>query len=253
MINQLKFEEHTRQSLKALAPSATVVVPVGSIEQHADHLPVGVDSMMARELALRAAELAQDSMDIVVTPVLPFGYSHHHFPFGGTLSVSSETYISLLCDLGRSLVRDGFSRLVFLNGHGGNAGSLVSVVDRLSYEDHNRAHIAALSYWDLAADTLSDLDLGPFPGHAGRFETSCALALRPDLVRTESLPTPGSVTRGVPNPPPGVSLRRPGLWEDGDGRTDDAAGASAELGEQAISRIARTVADFLIEFHAGTN
>lgn len=243
-----RFDHLTRHQLRELADRATVVVPLGSTEQHADHLPVCVDALVIGELAQRAADKASTQTPVLLTPVLPFGYSHHHFPFGGTISIGGEAYVGVLQEVGRSLVRDGFRRIVFLNGHGGNTPSIASVVDRLAYEDGHDVHIAALSYWDLTEQLVSPLGITPFPGHAGRFETSCVMALAPDLVDRDMLPEPGSVVHGVPRGVPGVSLRRPGLWEDGDGRTDDAAGASAELGEQALELVSDELARFLVDF-----
>src|SRR2546422_5922064 len=119
---------------------------------------------------------------------MPFGSSHHHLPFGGTMSLSTETYYRVLYELAESLVIGGFRRIFILNGHGGNS-ELIQLVARDLALKHP-AHLAAASYWSVAWDALVEEQahvLGRLPGHAGAFETSQMMALRPDLVR-ESRP-----------------------------------------------------------------
>jgi creatinine amidohydrolase len=249
------FEELTRNELSELAPRALVVVPVGSVEQHGPYLPVGVDCAIVSELARRAAEQAGQTVPVLVTPTLPFGFAHHHVPFGGTVSVNVGTYQQLLTDIGASLVASGFRRIFFLNGHGGNDPSIQAVGDRLVFELGLDVHVAAASYWTCAADVLADLVIGrgPVPGHAGVFETSCMLAIAPHLVRTDVLPSTDGVL--LPLAASAMSeavVRRPDLWNASDGRTDDAAGASNALGEKALAAIAERVARFMVDFHEST-
>ncbi|MEV0792562.1 creatininase family protein [Kribbella sp. NPDC050459] len=251
----LNFEELTRDELSELAPRALVVVPVGSIEQHGPHLPVGVDCVIVSELARRAAAEAGRTMPVLVTPTLPFGFAQHHVPFGGTVSINVATYQEVLTDIGKSLVASGFRRLFFLNGHGGNDPSVQAVGDRLVFELGLDVHVAAASYWTCAADILAGLDLGigPVPGHAGAFETSCMLAIAPDQVRTEVLPIADGILQPLAATAMGEAVvRRPGVWSASDGRTDDASGASAALGEKALTAIAERVARFVIDFHQST-
>ena len=125
-------------------------------------------------------------------------------------------------------------------------------VDRLTYEDGLELQIAAASYWSIAAESIAALamDSSFIPGHAGHFETSLMLAIAPELVRLEDRPSddvdrqPIAGTVGEP----GV-VRRPGVWERSDGRTDDAARASAALGEQALATMSADIADYLVESH----
>src|SRR5262245_30841890 len=114
------LEELTRDQARALAPEALVVLPVGAIEQHGPHLPVGTDYFVVEHIARAAAMSLADRVPILVAPALPFGSSHHHLPFGGTLSLSTETYYRALRDLAESLIASGFRRIFILNGHGGN-------------------------------------------------------------------------------------------------------------------------------------
>lgn len=251
-MTKLQFDQLTRDELAELAPDATVVVPLGSTEQHGPHLPVCVDTAIVTALTERAAAQAARDIPVVVAPTLPFGFAHHHLPFGGTISIDLTTYVDILTSIGRTLAADGFRRILFLNGHGGNDGPIRMVGDRLVVEDGLDVHVAASSYWTIAQDALSGLgpDIGPVPGHAGTFETSCLLALHPDLVRVDRIPPPeDGVTPLARVAMPGAVVRRPTTWEVSDGRTDDSRLATAEIGEKILTAITDQVARFIVDFH----
>lgn len=248
-----RFDELTRQELAQFAPEATIVVPIGSIEQHGPHLPVCTDTEIVTHVARSAAAVAAESTPVLVTPTLPFGLAQHHLPFGGTISFSSTVYLDLLSEIGTSLVNDGFRSIFFLNGHGGNVSAAAMVADRLAYEYRLDAHIAAASYWDCAAESLATLDFdgAPAPGHAGSFETSCLLALRPDLVHSDWIPQAEPELQPLAEQSAfNSTVRLPGIWQRSDGRTDDSHSASAELGQIALKMISADVADFIVRFHA---
>ena len=248
----MRFEEQTREALRGIAPGATAVVPLGSIEQHGPHLPVCVDTAIVSDIARRAVDQAASSVPAVVLPTLPFGFAHHHLQFGGTVSIGLATYLDVITDIGRSLALGGFRRIVYLNGHGGNDAPVREVGDRLVFEQGLDVHVAGTSYWTCAADALAalGLDVGPLPGHAGGFETSCLLALRPDLVDRTLLPALEDrlqplATAGLD----GAVVRRPGVWRESDGRTDDSKAADGDVGTRALEAISQRVAQFLVDFH----
>ena len=114
------FAELNREQLRAASNDAIAVVPLGATEQHGPHLPTGTDYFTVEWLAREGARLASEQVPVIVAPALPFGSSDHHFVFGGTISLSTETYYRVLRDVVGSLVKDGFSRIFLLNGHGGN-------------------------------------------------------------------------------------------------------------------------------------
>jgi creatinine amidohydrolase len=247
-----RFEEYTREELQALAPEALVVLPVGAIEQHGPHLPVGVDTYAVTHIAHAAAALLNDQIPVLVAPTLPYGSSHHHLPFGGTLSISTETYLRTVGDLVESLIIGGFRRIFILNGHGGN-NELIQLVARDMALRHP-AHIAAASYWSIAWEALiasNAQQQGGLPGHAGIFETSLMLALHPTLIH-EPRPQradPGNTdTRGYT--PFRTELH--GAWQRINGYTDSPALANAELGEQHLSVIVAEVAKAFVTFHQQT-
>ena len=123
------LHELTREKARELAPHTLLVLPVGAVEQHGPHLPVGTDYLTVEHVARGAAEQAQKAISVLVAPTLPFGSSHHHLSFGGTLSLATETYYRVLADLGESMIVSGFRSLVLINGHGGNH-ELIQLVAR---------------------------------------------------------------------------------------------------------------------------
>src|ERR1700741_20324 len=166
------FAELNREQLRSLAPDALALLPIGATEQHGPHLATGMDFLTIESIALEAARMAE--VPVVVAPTLPFGSSHHHFVFGATLSLSTETYYRVLYELCESLVTDGFQRIFLLNGHGGNHELAELAVRDIVLRHPVRA--AAGSYWRIAGDELRAVS-ERFPGHAGEFETSLMLAL----------------------------------------------------------------------------
>src|SRR5690606_35734622 len=93
------------------------ILPLGPIEQHGPHLPVGTDTHIVTVLSTAIEERL--SNDILLCPSLAFGSSHHHIDFGGTISISPTLYTALIVELVESLLKCGFQKIVLLNGHGG--------------------------------------------------------------------------------------------------------------------------------------
>jgi creatinine amidohydrolase len=243
------FDTLTRDELNSAAASTTLVLPLGSTEQHAHHLPARTDAAIVEAIAVRAAVLASQDIPVLVAPALPFGCAHHHLPFGGTISVTAPTYISLLCEVVAGLAGEGFRSIVLLNGHGGNDGPIRVVADRIVNEQRYDVHLAATSYWTVAAPVMSARGFDA-PGHAGHFETSLMLALEPDLVHLDRRCADAADWTPLGRPElPGATIRRSGLWAASDGRTDDASRATADLGAAMLGEIAAAVAQFLVSFH----
>ena len=245
----LLFNEITRDESAARAPGALAVVPVAAIEQHGPHLPLGTDTFLVETVARQAAALAANEIDVLVTPTLAIGASHHHFPFGGTLSLASETYYRAVRDLVISLIRDGFQRIFVINGHGGNHELIQVVVRDLVLE--YQANLAAASYWDLARAALAEQApevTGRLPGHAGYFETAMLMAIRPDLVRTP-LPQRSAeeiARAAVPSSP--YRMERSGHWASIGGHTDSPLEATPGDGQRLLGIVVPAVADAFLEF-----
>src|SRR6187402_563877 len=144
----MRFEELTSPEVAALDRDRTVLIlPLGSVEQHGRHMPLGTDTMLAHAVSLAAAgQLA----DVAVLPPPWYGFSAHHMRFAGTVTLRAETMHALVEDIAASVVAHGFRRLVLLNGHGGNNGIIDVLASKLGHRFHGKARIAALTYFQLA-------------------------------------------------------------------------------------------------------
>ncbi len=243
------LHEITRGEAARRAPGALVVLPVGATEQHGPHLPLGTDFLIVEHVARAAAREARQDIDVLVAPTFQTGSSHHHLPFGGTISLATERYYGALRDMVASLIESGFRRIFIVNGHGGNHELIELVVRDLALS--HACNLAAASYWELARESLAEQapDLGArLPGHAGVFETSLIMALHPDLVAS---PLPHRTTEELDRttvPPAPFRAERHGFWTSIDGYTDSPDQASAEWGQRLLEIITAEVAAALVNF-----
>jgi mycofactocin precursor peptide peptidase len=144
-----------------------VVVPLGSLEQHGHHLPLGTDT----SVACAVAEGAAGSLDgALLAPALAYGASGEHEGFPGTISIGTEALTGLLVEYGRSAGRWA-GRLLVVNGHGGNLDALRAAVPLLRHEGRDVA-------WFPCGVPGGD-------AHAGRTETSLMLHVEPGGVRAD--------------------------------------------------------------------
>jgi creatinine amidohydrolase len=249
------LSEMTRDQIKEIAPETVAVLPTASIEQHGPHLPVCTDSLLCETVARQAAAQVAGQAPVVVTPILYYGNSHHHFPFAGTLSFTSPTFITAVTEILEGLVKSGFRKLVVLNGHGGNTDSNAVVGLDFVHRLGQQVSIATAAYWDIARPTLTQQGIVAnelIPGHAGYFETAMVLAVRPDLVNPDTLARVKDLSQerqGLFAPLAGATVQRYGAWAAGPGYTDNPAAATAEKGEAILRVVVKAVADFLVAFH----
>jgi creatinine amidohydrolase len=161
---------------------SVLVVPVGSVEQHGDHLPTATDTILVCEAVGAALDRLADE-PVLATPPVWSGYSPHHESLGGTLFGEFETLLSLLQEIAGSGLANGFDAALFVNGHGGNTALIETAVSEVG-RDHPDAEITGLTYFELAASFIEDVRDSELGGmaHGGEFETSLLLHLHPDLV-----------------------------------------------------------------------
>lgn len=114
-----------------LKATKTVVIPIGSNEQHGPTGLLGTD-WLCPEIIAHAAEKADESL--VVAPTFNIGMAQHHLAFPGTISLRPSTFMSAITDWVSSLTRHGFERLYFLNGHGGNVATIEATFSEIYAE-----------------------------------------------------------------------------------------------------------------------
>ncbi|HEX5252719.1 MAG TPA: mycofactocin biosynthesis peptidyl-dipeptidase MftE [Mycobacterium sp.] len=178
----------TATSSQLSSTSASVLVPLGSTEQHGPHLPLDTDTRIATAVAGGAAPRL--GHEWLVAPPIAYGASGEHQSFAGTISLGTEALTLLLVEYGRSAA--GWARrLVFVNGHGGNVTACSRAVAQLRTEGRDVGWSACLTAGGDA--------------HAGHTETSLLLHISPAEVRTDqwvagnTAPLPellGSMRRG---------------------------------------------------------
>ena len=191
------WEEATWQEMGALDRQRTIVVlPVGSVEQHGHHMPIGTDTILAAAVAVEAAKLSGPK--VVVLPSPWYGLSAHHMHFPGSVTLAADTMIAMVSDIVASVVAHGFRRIAIVNGHGGNAGVINVLASTLGYRFYGKARVVSLSYFALPREEIAAIRESRHggTGHACEFETSMMLRVRPDLVHQERAvvryPDPGS-------------------------------------------------------------
>lgn len=193
-----------------------VLVPVGSVEQHGPHLPLDTDTVIATAVAEGLAPL----VGAVVAPPVAYGASGEHQSFAGTISIGSAALTQTLIEIGRSLT-EWAARVLFVNGHGGNASALRRAVHQLQSEGREAAGVpCAPSPGGVAPDA-----------HAGRTETSLMLHLAPSRVHL-SAAAAGNTTPAAQLMPAmlvgGVASVSP------NGVLGDPSGASADEGRELL-------------------
>jgi len=157
----------------------TVIVPVGSTEQHGPHGPLLTDALVPTEVARRVAT----RVDAVVGPTVNYGLSYPHAGFTGVVYVRMSTFAALIEDLCAGYATMGFRRIVFLNGHYDNTYAIAYACASAAERLPARTRAFPINYWDgMTVDEAAEF-FGPTAGlHANRAETSAAMAIDPAFV-----------------------------------------------------------------------
>ncbi|MFZ4835479.1 creatininase family protein [Rouxiella sp. Mn2063] len=156
-------EMNWQQLERYLQTDDRVIVPLGSTEQHA-MLSLSVDSILAEKVALDAAELS----GVPVFPVLPFGMTPAFSDYPGTISLSMQTYIGVINDILNNLKRQGFRRILFVNGHGGNSPAQNMINEWMV--NNPGITIQFHNWWNAPATWAKVTDIDPIASHASWME-----------------------------------------------------------------------------------
>lgn len=187
MEDKYLFAKMTGEEIREAARMGkAVLVPVGAIENHGDHLPVDTDNLLAISVAEGAARSRPDLL--VCAPPIHYGYNEHNMDFPGTIDVYPTHFIDYCFDVGLSLARTGFQVILFVSCHGSNQ-NLVDVVARQVTLKGN-VKCASVRPWSLILNEISELRASVVPGgmgHAGEFETSLYLYLDEQRVVREKM------------------------------------------------------------------
>lgn len=247
----LAWRDFERLDMRAVI----AVLPVGAIEQHGPHLPVGVDTAINEGYLARAAAALPDHLPVLILPMQAVGVSVEHAEFPGTLTHSPETAIRALTEIGDSVARAGCRKLLVINSHGGNVATIDATL------------LTLRARWRMLAVNASWRRLGYPAGlfsareaahgiHGGDAETSLMLALKPETVRmdkardfanaAEAMERDFGLLRG--KPPLGFAWMASDL--NAEGAAGEADKASADKGERAITHGVERFVALLRDLHA---
>ena len=230
----------------AAAGYDVAILPWGATEAHNRHLPYGTDTLEVEHIAAAAAARAvEQGARVVVLPVIPFGVQTGQLDIPLCLNLNPSTQALVLRDLVASVERAGIRRLVLLNGHGGN-----------DFRAMIRELVPATTVFLCTVNWYTAVDPKPYfaePGdHAGELETSCMLAIAPELVLPLTHAGRGSARRfrveGLRN---GIAWA-PRRWTQvtEDTGVGNPAAATADKGTRYLDRLTGELADFLVELAA---
>lgn len=178
------------EARKILAANPIILLPMGSHEDQGPHAPMG-DYLLAEKIAeLAAIRATERGVRTLVAPVLPFGGDDWFSPMIGGIAISQATLTSVITEMVASLHRNGLTRLVVINGHGGNVGPIAEVA-RQTYQ-RDKTVLPSLYLWRIAYGLIPGIvgaeTSAKVSGHGADPLTSIGLHLFPELMRPEAMP-----------------------------------------------------------------
>ncbi len=248
-MKRLVLQELSHPELKEhLETIELAVIPTGSQEQHGPNLTFSTDSDRAYEMGKLLGEKLYPK--ILICPPVNYGISYHHMNFPGTITLQSETFVSILTDIAKSLKHHGIEKIMFINGHGGNIPSLGVAVTKIEFEmNMQAAYIGAGN--NLCGDFWENNKGSKIKGHACEGEVSQSLYIAPWLVKSDKLEK-GALKETA-------YLKRkwwgkvPWKFDDvtANGALGDATKASKKLGEEMSNLILKRLEWFVREYFFG--
>ena len=230
-----------------LARSRTVIVPVGSTEQHGPHAPLATDVLIPVEVARRMAP----RVDALVAPSISYALSYPHVGFTGVVHIRIPTFMALIEDVCVSLAAVGFRKIVFLNGHFDNTYAIAYACATAAARLPAGVRAFPVNYWDGMTPAEAAEFFDPSNGlHANKGETAAVLAINPSLVDMEranaemppfpEVTSPGAVHTAFFFSAPGSVHRatHSGTW-------GDARQATPEFGERYLQVVVESTVRLL--------
>jgi len=246
------FAYLTWKQVDALPRESTLLVlPTAAIEQHGHHLPLATDTLINNLLLGKALAFIPAELPIFALPPICYGKSNEHIGFPGTLSVSAQTFLAVVRDVGASVASGGFKKLVLYNTHGGNT-SLVDVMARDLRAEFGLRTFSLFGSAGAAFEGVSEQER-TYGFHAGEIETAYLLHATPELVHTDEY-TANYIAR-VDEPellkPEGSAANFAWLTKDiaPSGVMGDPTPATAANGERWANEAAARIAETLVAMY----
>lgn len=194
-MNKLFIENLTWPEYEKAMTEGVLILPIGATEQHSYHLPLAVDSIISNNFAGRLAK----EINGYVAPVISYGYKSNPTSgggplFPGTIDLNGDTLVTLVIDILKEFIADGWEKIVLLNSHYENQAFLAEAADLvIGAQEEEFPKIILTSWWDNVSEEIMPqiFNEKPFRGwdleHAAITETSLMMYFAPDLVRTDLL------------------------------------------------------------------
>ncbi len=236
--------ESTWENAKEMfATTELAIVPIGAIECHGPHNPLGIECYLVEELARRLTT----RVNAIVTPVIPVSYSRAWNEFPGTLWVMPATLKAYLKDICNCLVDYGTRFIFFLNGHGPNVPTVEEISQDLASRD---VRCSQIDLWRFIGHLAGDLGESDLPmGHSGELATSVLLAVRDDLVRKEKTRAE-SPRKTLSSAFPSIIQYYPSSTSTPSAFVGDPSKANREKGQEILSRCVVRLEQFLTQWLA---
>ena len=229
----IKLDELTFPALDSLIKngSGNLLLPVGTLEAHGHHAPVGTDNFCAEDLACKLGDI----LDWPVAPTLNYGITTGLIAYPGGVRISKDLYGKLIREILENFFEMGFRRIVIINGHGGNTEAISTVIKEIITIDRGNRHLILVDWWSVGSDALKEIYNRP-GGHAALDETACVLAFRPDLL-DESAMNPEDHVKFIPGIVTAPYSAPMLVYEDGDATPDFNREKAKAYIEKVITRI----------------
>lgn len=241
------YAQLTTEEIKNLNKEHLVVLfPIGSIEQHGPHLPVDTDSQIIQAIASKTEKKAPDK--IVLLPVLDYGVAAG---YAGSLSIPDTAFKGLILGVARSLLEQGFKKIFFLNGHGGNQSYVEDVVTELNSEYPYTATIPLYLSGKRGTQALRKVGFKYWIRHADEIETSLMLAINEKAVRKEKIVDevgPLKTKDYKPFDEGTLKLFLPWEYESKTGVYGEPSKATKEVGEFLLEEASEELLDIILQF-----
>ncbi|MEM1558009.1 MAG: creatininase family protein [Thermoproteota archaeon] len=168
---------------EAVDKKLIAVLPIGSVEIHGPHMPTGTDSLTIREIVIKAVE----KEPAIVLPTLYYAYvpENRHFP--GTISLSARTILAVIEEICEEVSRNGFKKILIVNGHGGNSNLLRVFLRESLHKEKDYVIYALIEPWASLKEVAEKICESKMIGHACELETSMGLFLFENLIKMENV------------------------------------------------------------------
>lgn len=236
------MEEMTSKEFDDYRDDRTVVIiPIGALEEHGDHLPLCTDTLQPIHIVEETVEALKGKVKALIAPTIGYGMIQSTLPFPGSITLSFDTLRELVFEIMKGMADNRIRNMVLLSGHAGRSHMMALKLGAhklLEMEGYRHLKIMVLSDYDIAYQELGN-EFPPDDGHGGELESSRVLAIRPDLVKGKGTPT----TLNMPPYRVIADTRKyfpTGIW-------GDPTPATAEKGRNVNERIVKELAKLIHE------